>query len=157
MRLRTILSTKNVQNGRVIVPAVVVLNTAYFLDLEIFLSKIKNLLLRWVISHKFIHRNCGQLHGRFPAIDGRNYFVEIDSVCAAFLRTEKYPLRIKTLTRQRPSCAHFYPQKVCRTLLAANRATRYIAQLPCDVVFYLFRSSFCSLFFKPQAGRSGCC
>jgi len=62
VRLRTILSTKNVQKGGDIDPAVVLLNTAYFLDLKISLSKIKDLWLGKVISHKFIHRNCGQLH-----------------------------------------------------------------------------------------------
>jgi len=45
VRLRTILSTKNVQKSRDVVPAVVMLNTAYFLDLEISLSKIKHLPL----------------------------------------------------------------------------------------------------------------
>jgi hypothetical protein len=47
---------------------------------------------------------------------------------AKFLRMEKYPLRIKDLSRGKGYCAHFYPQKVCRTLLAAKSATRYIAQ-----------------------------
>lgn len=58
VRLRTILSTKNVKKERVVVE----LNPAYFLDLEISLSKIKYLLIGKLISHKFIHRNCGQLH-----------------------------------------------------------------------------------------------
>jgi hypothetical protein len=47
---------------------------------------------------------------------------------AVFLRMEKYPLRIKALACRGRACAHFYPQKVCRTLLAAKRATRYIAE-----------------------------
>jgi hypothetical protein len=87
----------------------------------------------------------------------KNFLSETQYCRAAFLRTEKYPLRIKELSAAKPPCAHFYPQKVCRTLLAANRATRYIAQLTCDVVFYSFRSSICSPFFKPPAGPSGCC
>jgi biopolymer transport protein ExbB len=48
----------------------------------------------------------------------------------------KYPLRIKGLCRSEALCAHFYPQKVCRTLLAAKLATSYIAQ-------------FVSVFFFP--------
>jgi hypothetical protein len=76
---------------------------------------------------------------------------------AEFLRTEKYSLEIKVLGATGRACAHFYPQKVCRTLLAAIRATRYIAQLPCFIVFYLSRSPICSPFFKPPAGPSGCC
>ena len=60
VRLRTILSTKNVKKKRVVVE----LNLAYFLDLEISLSKIKYLPIGKLISHKFIHRNCGQLHAR---------------------------------------------------------------------------------------------
>ena len=58
VRLRTILSTKNVKKEGVVVG----LNLAYFLDLEISLSKIKYLPMGNLISHKFIHRNCGQLH-----------------------------------------------------------------------------------------------
>jgi hypothetical protein len=80
--------------------------------MDISLRKINDLPVGNLISHKFIHRNCGQLHGRLSAIDGRNCFVEIDSVRAAFLRTEKYPLRIKVLSATGPPCAHFYPQKV---------------------------------------------
>jgi hypothetical protein len=58
VRLRTILSTKNVKKERVVVG----LNRAYFLDFKISLSKIKYLPMGKLISHKFIHRNCGQLH-----------------------------------------------------------------------------------------------
>jgi hypothetical protein len=47
---------------------------------------------------------------------------------AEFLRMEKFPLRIKGISVWKLSCAHFYPQKVCRTVLAATPATRYIAQ-----------------------------
>ena len=40
---------------------VVALNSAYFLNSDISLSKIKDLPCGKLISHKFIHRNCGQL------------------------------------------------------------------------------------------------
>lgn len=41
---------------------VVRLQPAYFLDSKISLRKIKHLPMGKLISHKFIHRNCGQLH-----------------------------------------------------------------------------------------------
>jgi hypothetical protein len=45
-----------------------VLNPAYFLNLEISLSKIKYLPIGKLISHKFIHRNCGQLHASWTSL-----------------------------------------------------------------------------------------
>jgi len=47
---------------------------------------------------------------------------------AEFLRMENFPLKIKGVSVRKPFCTHFYPQKVCRTPLAAELATRYIAQ-----------------------------
>lgn len=121
---------------------------------KISFSKINNLPLGKGIPHKFIHRNCGQVSsGRRAMVATRKF----DKAPARILRMEKYPLRIKELSCRRGSCAHFYPQKVCRTLLAAKLATRYIAQFVSALFFYLFRSSFCSPFFKPPAGPSGCC
>jgi hypothetical protein len=92
---------------------------------EISLRKIKDLPLGKRISHKFIHRNCGQVT--------LNMHVDIatwkfDVAPAKFLRMEKIRLKIKDLSFLKGYCAHFYPQKVCRTLLAAKLATRYIAQ-----------------------------
>ena len=91
---------------------VVVLNPAYFLDLEISLSKIKYLPIGKLISHKFIHRNCGQLHATPRRRRARSPPWTPVPDAAKFLRTEKYPLRIKVLGATTTSCAHFYPQKV---------------------------------------------
>jgi hypothetical protein len=92
---------------------------------EISLRKINDLPYGKAIPHKFIHRNCGQV-----TLD-RHVDVAIwklDAAPAKFLRMEKFRLRIKDLSFRKGYCAHFYPQKVCRTLLAAKLATRYIAQ-----------------------------
>ncbi|MGO4479237.1 hypothetical protein AB4Z32_23575 [Massilia sp. 2TAF26] len=92
---------------------------------KIYLIKINNLPCGKAISHKFIHRNCGQVS--LSQEDFVAYWKSLDQG-AMFLRMEKYPLRIKELACRWQACAHFYPQKVCRTLLAAKRATRYIAE-----------------------------
>jgi len=118
------------------------------------LIEINNLPCGKAIPHKFIHRNCGQV----PL--GVHGFVAVWKCCkrpAMFLRMEKYPLRIKDLSCHKGSCAHFYPQKVCRTLLAAKTATSYIAEFVFVLLFTPSRSSFCSPFSKPPAGPSGCC
>jgi hypothetical protein len=101
------------------------LQAAEFFSTKISLIQINDLPLGNWIPHKFIHRNCGQLQ----LTQGKN-FARWKRLCcpAAFLRTAKYPLRINALPCRGVHCAHFYPQKVCRTLLAAKLATRYIAQ-----------------------------
>jgi len=92
---------------------------------KISLIRINDLPCGNAISHKFIHRNCGQV-----SLSQAGFVADWKSSNrgADFLRMEKYPLRIKGLACQGHACAHFYPQKVCRTLLAAKRATRYIAE-----------------------------
>jgi hypothetical protein len=92
---------------------------------KISLIKINDLLYGKAIPHKFIHRNCGQV----PAC-AAGFVATWKSFAGAavFLRMEKYPLRINDLSCRKGSCTHFYPQKVCRTLLAAKTATSYIAE-----------------------------
>jgi hypothetical protein len=92
---------------------------------KIYIIRINDLPCGKAISHKFIHRNCGQV-----SLSQEDFVASWKSrdQGAIFLRMEKYPLRIKGLACQWQACAHFYPQKVCRTLLAAKRATRYIAE-----------------------------
>lgn len=121
---------------------------------EISLIRIKDLPYGKAISHKFIHRNCGQVPS---SLHGFVVLRKCHERPAGFLRMEKYPLRIKDLSYGKGPCTHFYPQKVCRTLLAAKTATSYIAQFVPVLFFTPFRSSFCSPFFKPPAGPSGCC
>jgi hypothetical protein len=54
---------------------------------------------------------------------------------AFFLRSRNYPIRIKVLAYSQIPCSQSYPQKVCRTLLAVQLATRYIAGF--DVTSFL--------------------
>ena len=99
--------------------------TAKIFIAKISTSKINDLRQRRPIPHKFIHRNCGQVSCvETQGVAGQ----KSHATGAKFLCMEKYPLRIKDLSCMGLPCAHFYPQKVCRTLLAAKRATRYIAQ-----------------------------
>jgi hypothetical protein len=101
------------------------MQAAEFFGKKISIIQINNLPLRNWIPHKFIHRNCGQLQ----LTQRKNFALgKHDAGPAAFLRTAKYPLRINDLPYRGGYCAHFYPQKVCRTLLAAKLATSYIAQ-----------------------------
>ena len=78
-------------------------------------------------------------------------------VAALFLRTTKFLRIIKDLAWLPDSCAQSYPHMVCRTVLAVLLATRYIAGVRSDPESPFLRSSFCSPFFKLQAGRSGLC
>jgi hypothetical protein len=101
------------------------MQTATIFSEEISSRKIKDLPQGKRISHKFIHRNCGQVTLNMH-VDVSTW--KLDVAAAKFLRMEKFRLKIKDLSVRKGYCAHFYPQKVCRTLLAAKLATRYIAQ-----------------------------
>jgi hypothetical protein len=80
---------------------------------------------------------------------------------ASNLSIRNFPIRIKVLTDSQVPCSQSYPQKMCRTLLAVQLATRYIAGFtdcpPSPKYPLKFRSFFCSPFSKLQAGLSGCC
>lgn len=71
---------------------------------------------------------------------------------AGFLRKGKIPLRINVLCIWKSLCAQFYPQNLCRTVLAALLATCYIAEFVSNCQEFT-----CSPLFKPQAGPSGRC
>jgi biopolymer transport protein ExbB len=66
-------------------------------------------------------------------------------VPANILRTEEISLQINGLGRRVWLCAHFYPQKVCRTGLAVKLATRYIAQLHPYRVFLTLESALLAI------------
>jgi hypothetical protein len=108
-------------------------HAAKFFSAKISLIKIKGLPYGKLISHKFIHRNCGQVPS---SIRDDIAMWKSFAAPAKFLRMAKYSLRIKDLSWGKGYCAHFYPQKVCRTLLAANPATSYIAQFVSLMFFY---------------------
>jgi hypothetical protein len=96
--------------------------------------------------------------GHLRASGGRSAvdFMKI-SAHASFLRSRKIPIRINGLACTHCPSPQSYPQKVCRTILADQLATRYIAAFVVRRFPSKFRSSFCSPFFKPQAGLSGRC
>jgi hypothetical protein len=117
-------------------------------------------LQRFAFAHTVVHRMCSQPWKRE---DGA--IVEIlphkhNILTALFLCTGIFSFEIKVLALSQMYCAQSYPQNMCRTGLAANLPTRYIAAFVVPVVFpswFIFRSLFCSPFFKLQAGRSGFC
>ena len=57
------------------------------------------------------------------------------SLPASFLRNRNFPIRINALDQCQWPCSQSYPQKVCRTVLAVELATRYIAGF--DVTSFL--------------------
>lgn len=130
-------------------------------------------------AHNLIHKRCAELAGRsiggylaraaaaIPEIRIGN--VRGCKFCcpaakfetfprpARFLRSRNFPIGINALADSQAPCSQSYPQKMCRTSLAVQLATRYIAAFTAHPSPLNFRSSFCSPFFKLQAGQSGCC
>ena len=51
------------------------------------------------------------------------------SALESYLSSMNFPIRIKALSYCQVHCSQSYPQKVCRTILAVQLATRYIAGL----------------------------
>jgi hypothetical protein len=82
---------------------------------------------RFAFAHTVVHRMCSQ---PWKCKDGG--IVEIllhkHKICAAlFLCTRILSFEIKVLALSQMYCAQSYPQNMCRTGLAANVPTRYIA------------------------------
>jgi hypothetical protein len=84
-------------------------------------------LQRFAFAHTVVHRKCSQ-----PWKYEGGAIVEIlprihNILTAFFLRTGILSFEIKVLALSQMYCAQSYPQNMCRTGLAANVPTRYIA------------------------------
>jgi hypothetical protein len=84
-------------------------------------------LQRFAFAHTVVHRMCSQ-----PWKRENGALVEIlphkhNILTALFLCTGIFSFEIKVLALTQMYCAQSYPQNMCRTGLAANLPTRYIA------------------------------
>jgi hypothetical protein len=84
-------------------------------------------LQRFAFAHTVVHRMCSQpwkhKHGEIVEI-----LLQIHKFWAAlFLSIGILSFEIKVLALSQMYCAQSYPQNMCRTGLAANLPTRYIA------------------------------